>query len=203
MVSASAPGRRPVARRVAAGVLLGACALAGLAGLRTGLSARAEADAPPPPGRSAAWYATYGEAALRAERADWALAAARFETEADPGSSAAWTRRAYAAARVAGRPDREALTAFGAAMDARPFPPAEQIAWRVAFAESAWPAIPDPLAARILTQIEVLEGMNAAWEARVAWCAGSRVERIAEAACATTPGVERGVWLKQAPPAGP
>ena len=184
-------------------VLSLACVLAGLGGLEAALAARAGADAPPPEGRSAAWYATYGEAALLAGRADWALAAARLETKADEGSSAAWTRRTHAATRAAGRPDREALTALTAAVDAQPFPPAEQIVWRVAYAEAYWPAIPDPLARRILDQIAALGAMNTAWDARIAWCAGSRVEALAAAACATTPGVERGVWLKDGTPGAP
>ena len=182
-------------------VLLAASILAVVAGLRAASAVRARADGPPPPGRSATWYATYGEAALRAGRPDRALAAARFETRADPGAADAWARRAHAATRVAGGPDREALRALTRAMDLSPYPPAEQMTWRVAYAEAYWSAIPDALGMRMLGQIDALAAMNTAWDARIAWCAGSRVEAVAAAACATTPGVEQGTWLPDGPAA--
>ena len=153
--------------------------------------------APPPPGRSAAWYATYGEEAAARGRTEDALAAARLETEADPGSAAAWTRLAHTATLAAGAPTREALGALREAIDAEPFPPPDATVWRVAYAERYWAALPDPLARDVVAQIAVLGDANTAWDARIAWCAGSTVQALAAAACATTPGVERGVWLKE------
>ena len=192
----SRTGAGRTAGRAAALVLLAGALLASVGALRALSDARASADAPPRPGRSAAYYERYGTEALSLGDPARALAAARLETAADPGSAAAWTRLAYAATLAAGAPTREALLALDRSFAAQPFPPAERQAWRVAYAEANWPAIPDPLAAKVLSQVASLGAAGAQWDARIAWCAGSRVPAIAEAACATTPGVEQGIWLK-------
>ena len=119
---------------------------------------------------------------------------------ADPGDVEALHRLAHASAERAGGPTRETLEALDEAYRRAPFPPPDAMIWRVDFAERYWTSIPDPLAARTLTQVEALGRMGDRWQARVAWCRGARAPAIAEAACATVPGVERGLDLGPSEP---
>lgn len=142
-------------------------------------------------------HAALTEAALTRGDADAALEAARAEVLADPGSAAAQTRLAYAATLAAGAPTRESLAALAAAYEAAPFGTAEEMAWRVDYADAYWAGLPDPLAAATLAQIDALGRMGDDWRPRVRWCRSAVTEAIATAACATVPGVEQGADLPE------
>ena len=145
------------------------------------------------PGR----HAALAEAALGRGDADAALAAARAEVAADPGAASAQARLAYAATLAAGAPNRESLRALAAAYEAAPFGTAEEMVWRVDYADAYWAGLPDPLASATLTQIDALGRMGDDWRPRVRWCRSAVTEVIAAAACATVPGVEQGADLPE------
>lgn len=179
-----------------AAAFLALAALACAFGLqREAAAGLAAASAPLEEGRGAGWYATYGRDALARGEVALALEAARREAQADPGSAAAQTRLAHAATLAAGAPTREALAAMLAAYDAEPFPPAAVMIWRVDWALAHWASVPDPLAEAALSQVGALGRMGEHWEARVRWCRSAPVAAVAEAACATVPGVTRGLDL--------
>lgn len=120
----------------------------------------------------------------------------------DPSSAPAQHRLAYASILAAGGPTREALAALAAAYEAAPFPPPEQMAWRVDLADAYWPTMPDPLAEAALSQVEALGGMGTRWPVRERWCRTARTDAVAAAACRTTPGIRQGV-PKPKPAVGP
>ena len=195
-----ANGRSRGSETAGAAVLLAAmatlCAL-GLAGtLRDGRAGQAGALEP---GRSARWYEAYGEATLARGDVSGALDAARLEVEADPGSVDARHRLAYASAAVADGPTRETLGALAAAYELAPYPTPTVMAWRVDLAERYWPAMPDALAKRAVSQVEAMSQAGATWQARARWCRSARAAPIAEAACESVPGVTPGLDLTADP----
>ena len=145
--------------------------------------------------RSPAHHAARGEAALARGDIAGALDAARAGTALDPADAPAQARLAYVSAAAAGAPTRETLRALTAAYDAAPFGSAEEMVWRVDFADAYWASMPDALAARTLSQIDALGRMGDDWRPRVRWCRSAVTEAIAAAACATVPGVEQGADL--------
>ena len=134
-------------------------------------------------------------AALARGDVDEALSAARAEVARDPGDASAQQRLAYAATLANGAPTREALAALAAAYAAAPFASADEMVWRVDFADAYWATMPDPLAERALSQIDALGRMGDDWRPRVRWCRSAVTQALAAAACATVPGVEQGADL--------
>lgn len=133
------------------------------------------------------------------------MLAARAAATVDPASVDAQHRLAFVSAVAAGAPTRETLAALNAAYELSPFGTAAEMAWRVDFADAYWTGMPDPLAARALTQIEALGLMGDDWRPRVRWCRSAVTAALARAACATVPGVEQGadLNLRAGPPADP
>ena len=134
--------------------------------------------------------------AMRSGDAAVALTHAREAASRDPGSADAQHAVVHASLAEAGAPTRETLGALMAAYEAAPFAAAEVMVWRVDLADAYWPAIPDPLAEATLSQIDALGRMGDDWRPRVRWCRSAVTDAIAEAACRTVPGVEKGVDLK-------
>ena len=153
---------------------------------------------PPVPGRSAAYYSRYVETALGNGNLGNAHEAALLETGAVPKSYRAWHRRALTAAQLHGSPDQEALRSLIHAYELAPYPGPADMAWRVDFAAAYWPFMPDVIQNLTLGQIEILGEIPKSWDRRRQWCKTLPDSALAEAACATTPGVWRG-GVRQGP----
>jgi hypothetical protein len=138
---------------------------------------------------SAARYASLYGGAAAAGALDLALDAARRETALHP-SAAAWHRRAWAATALAGRPDREALSALVSAYEAAPYVAPREAVWRIEFAAAHWASIPDPLQALTLTQMAALAGRGETWDRRREWCDRFPEGALRSAACASIAGPE-------------
>lgn len=152
----------------------------------------------PSAGRSHAYYARYVETALGNGDLENAHAAALLETRAAPKSFRSWHRRALTAAELNGSPDQEALRSLIHAYELAPYPGPADMAWRVDFAAAYWPYMPDVVQELTLGQIEVLGEIPKSWDRRRQWCKTLPDSALAEAACATTPGVWRG-GVRQGP----
>ncbi|RFB04787.1 hypothetical protein [Parvularcula marina] len=148
-------------------------------------------DKKPDSGRGPAYYAHYTLAALEAGESENALLSARAETTIAPDSADAWQRRAQAAVSFNDGPDREALASLIEAYRLDPFPSPRDMVWRVEFAARHEVMMPNVLMQATLAQIAVLERMPSSYERRRQWCRDFPDGTIAEAVCATTPGVWR------------
>ncbi|WOI53832.1 hypothetical protein [Parvularcula sp. LCG005] len=144
-----------------------------------------------PQHRGSAYYRALGMRA--AARGDLALAhrAAQLETKAAPNAPAAWHRLAHAAAAQNGAPDREALGALLQAYAVAPYVTPSEMEWRVAFAATYWNAVPDSLLRLTVSQIDAMGTIEQSWEVRQHWCRTLPDGALADAACATTPNIQR------------
>ncbi|MEM9989180.1 MAG: hypothetical protein AAF723_06635, partial [Pseudomonadota bacterium] len=137
------------------------------------------------------WYARLGRKAAKDSNWPLTLAAAQVETRIDSDAYGAWQRLAYGEAQQAGTLTRESLRALLTAYEIAPFPPPTDIVWRVEFAAQYWPAMPDIIQEKTLSQIDVLGRIRETWPTRVRWCETFPDGALAQAACETLPDHNR------------
>lgn len=174
------------------GFFLAAALIAIGAGWRAGPgTGNIDVATPPASGQAPLYYARYYVEAIRQEQPLNALNAARSETDIVPWEYGAWQRRALAAARTQGQPDRESLRALIRSYELAPYPTPADMAWRVEFAAAYWPMMPDSVHRLTLTQMNALAGIPETWPKRKEWCRSLPQDTLAEVACESVPGTWR------------
>ena len=135
----------------------------------------------------------------RAERAaaqsampDDALSMARAAVEArGPNVTRLHTLTYAATVANDGQPDAEALRALLDSYALQRFASPREMAWRGGFAAAHWSAMPDAIQDLTLEQIAVLAEIGDTWDRRRSWCETFPDGALADAACASVPGVKR------------
>lgn len=145
----------------------------------------------PPKGRAPDYYIALSQKA--GEAGEWALAseAARQAALRAPHEGRSWQRLTYSLTAEALWPTQESLKALMEAYRVAPYPAPTDMIWRVDYAMRYWPAMPNQIQDLTLTQIAALGGIPETFETRRRWCKTAPDGALADAACATTPGVWR------------
>lgn len=128
-----------------------------------------------------------------ARAGDWAqaLSAAHAQTAHAPEDVSAWHQVTWAATELADGPDRTALGALATAHAYAPFPSPAEMTWRIEYAARYWAAMPEPLARAAVAQLGVMAQLPGTWDRRALWCKGFPDGALADAACASVPGISR------------